>query len=79
MTEINFQPIFDYIDEKVDPLEVKVTSLQTSFNNLQTTMDKLVKKDKNLDEEKIIANYRVTRLEQWAKPVGEKTQISFEV
>ncbi len=82
MTEINFQPVFDYIDAletKIDPLVERIDDLGHKFDNLQSAVDKSLTDLRNINEEKVITAYRTKRLEEWAKPVGEKVEVPFEV
>ena len=75
MSEINFQPIFDYIDtalkEQSFQLGSRIDAVQTQVANLATQVQ-------TLTQEVRVSNYRLDRLEDWAPKVGDKTSIPFE-
>jgi uncharacterized coiled-coil DUF342 family protein len=69
MSDINFQPIFDYIDESSaklkEDLRIDLTDVKTSIANLSAQV-------KKYHEEMLVSGHRIDRLEEWAKTVGEK-------
>ncbi len=77
MSTINFQPIFDYIDESHDRLKQELKSeIKTEFHQelggLKTAIANIAAQlQTNLAEQKV-AGHRLNRLEDWAGPVGEK-------
>lgn len=48
------------------------------FSKLQGSMDKIVKMFSDNSQEVKVFGHRVDRLENWAKPAGEKIGLKFE-
>ncbi len=77
MTEINFQPVFDYLENEFKP-ELKKelrAEIREEFSGPITSIANLAGEIKSLREDMKISNHRVTRLEEWAIPVGKKVDI----
>ncbi len=80
MTDINFQPIFDYIDQNNIVLEESImTKVRTELREMKASIANLVTEVKIIKDELIISNHRHLRMEHWAKPVGDKVNIPFEL
>ena len=73
--KINFQPIFDYIDEKVDPLAEDIKALNLRVDTLQTSIDGLAKMVRDFRDEHIVMHRRLEVLERWAQKVSQKTGV----
>lgn len=79
MQEINFQPVFDYIDQNsvvlkeeiLSAVDLRLVEIRTDIANLSGQM-------KDFREEMLISSHRTDRLEAWAKRVGKKVDIPIE-
>jgi|GEM_PF-2766411 len=78
MADINFQPIFNYIDQAVIPIKEEIAELRADMRLVKTTVVNMAGDIKTLKEEMMGANYRIKRLEDWAGPVGRKVDIPIE-
>lgn len=79
MADINFQPIFDYIDQNNQVLKEEImVEVRSELRGMKTNITNLVTEVKNIKDQLIISNHRTTRLEDWAKPVGDKVGIPIE-
>jgi archaellum component FlaC len=77
--EINFQPIFDYIDEKHSEITERFDRLENRVDKLQESVDSLAKIVKDFRDEHIILHRRLETLEAWAKQVAKQTGIPLPV
>ncbi len=75
MNEINFQPIFDYID---NALKEQSLVLRDEIRVVQTQVANLAHTVGEMRQELQVSSYRHDRLEAWAPKVGKKTGIPFE-
>lgn len=91
MTEINFQPVFDYINKTFDQvLEVKLrfefekfrkeilTEVRAELREMKDQIANMVSEQKRFNDELQVSRNRVGRLEGWAEPVGRKLNIPFQ-
>jgi hypothetical protein len=85
MPKHKFQPIFDYIDDKIDHLKgelreefVTKDEFRTTLHPLQKTMDKILKELVDWRIENKTANYRLTRAEGWIGQAAIKIDLPFE-
>ena len=62
MTDVNFQPIFDYIDEKHSEVVTKLDELQGTVHQLQASVDGLAKLVKDFRDEHIVIHHRLELL-----------------
>lgn len=78
MADINFQPIFDYIDQNNHTLKEEiVVAVRAELREIKTTIANMATDIRTLKEEMFVANHRIRRLEGWAQPVGAKIDIPF--
>ncbi len=79
MNAINFQPIFDYLDNhfKITLKEEIMSEVRAEFREVKTTLANLAADVKKHNEEFAVTNYRMNRMEDWAKPAGDKIGIPF--
>ena len=75
MSDVNFKPLFKYLDEKFGQLGADITEVKESNNQILTSVDGLTKMVKTFQEEHIIMRKRLEVLETWAKKVSEKVGI----
>lgn len=78
--EINFQPIFDYIDESAKNLEERLVkkienTIQFEVRDVKASIANLSFQVKKYHEEMLGTGHRIDRLEDWAKIVGEKVGV----
>lgn len=80
MTQINFQPIFDYIDQNNQVLKEEImVEVRAELRGINTRIDNLTGQVKKFNDEMLISGHRLDRLEHWAKPVGDKLNIPIEL
>ena len=75
MDEINWKPLFNYLDEMKAELKADIAVVDDKVTNLTTTVDNLAKMVKDFQEEHIIMRKRLEVLEAWAKKVSDKVGI----
>ena len=80
MAEINFQPVFDYFDQKeVNILDAVKIMIQEEVRPLRTDVANLAGQVQDFHDEMAVMGFRTTRLEEWATPVGKKVKIPLEL
>jgi predicted RNase H-like nuclease (RuvC/YqgF family) len=80
MENINFQPVFDYIDDKVDELKSELTEELASkkdIQGLQTSIDNLAKQTLDNSKKVTLLDFKANRLEGWVMQAAEKTEIPY--
>lgn len=75
MTDVNFKPLFEYLDDKFGKLEADIAEVKKSNAQILTNVDGLAKMVKTFQDEHIIIRKRLETLEAWAKKVSEKVGI----
>ena len=75
MDNINWKPLFNYLDDMKAELKADIAVVDDKVTNLTTTVDNLAKMVKDFQEEHIIMRKRLEVLETWAKKVSEKVGI----
>ncbi len=71
MDNINFQPIFDYIDNKIRELKEELPS-KTDFQNLQNAVVDLAHRFDKVDQKSTVNDYRLNRVENWGLKLLKK-------
>ncbi len=72
MADMNFQPIFDYIDQNSQKLKQDIMiEVRGELSGMKISLANLSADVKGLREEMAVANHRVKRFEDWAEPVGK--------
>jgi hypothetical protein len=80
MPDTNFQPIFDYIDQNNQVLEENImVKVRAELRDMKSNIANLVTDVKSIKDELLVSNHRTTRLEHWAKPVGDKVGIPIDL
>ena len=78
---MNYQPIFDYIDKSLKIIKQEIIAeitteiraeFQPQFDILIRGFDTLSRETKEFRQEQIVSGHRIDRLEDWAKPAGDK-------
>lgn len=81
MTDINFQPIFDYLDNQFK--QSLMTEIRDEFNGkfnvVQISIDAVLKEVVAMRQEWATMHHRFNRLEDWAKPAGNKIELPFNM
>lgn len=80
MDQINFQPIFSYIDEankqlKEDLKEEIMTEVRAELKDVKTAVANLSHQVQKYHEEMLVSGHRLDRLEDWAVQVGQKVGV----
>jgi len=76
--DINFKPLFDYMDEQFAGVNGRLDDLQTGQRILQTSVDSFAKSYKDNGDEILVINRRVSNHETWIKQVGSKIGLEFK-
>lgn len=80
MTETNFKPIFDYIDQKeTSILEAVRIIVRSELGDINTNVANLAGQVKDFHDEMAIMGFRTNRLEKWAVPVGKKVGLPLDL
>lgn len=77
MAPINFQPIFDYIDQSINPLKEEIAELRDDVRLIKSTVAQILTDMKDYETDMLAGNYRTKRLENWAEPAGKKIDLPF--
>ncbi len=80
MSDVNFQPIFDYIDEsnkklKEELKEEILTEVRSEFGDIKTAVANLSGQVKKYHEEMLVSGHRLDCLKEWAQIVGGKVGV----
>lgn len=80
MSDTNFQPIFDYIDQsnqrqKEELQEFVVSQVSAELSDIKTAIANLSGQVKKYHEEMLVSGHRLDRLEDWAVQVGQKVGV----
>ena len=76
MTDINWKPLFTYLDDMKAELKADIATVDEKVERVITSVDGLAKMVKDFQEEHIIMRKRLEVLETWAKKVSEKVGIA---
>lgn len=75
MSDTNFQPIFDYIDQAISPLKDDIATIKVDLADVKTSVANLSAQVKKYHEEMLVSGHRIDRLEEWATQVGNKVGV----
>jgi hypothetical protein len=76
--DINFKPLFDYLDEQFADVNGRLDNLQTGQRILQTSVDSFAKSYKDNTEEIQVINHRVGNQEAWIKQDAPKIGLEYK-
>ncbi len=83
MSEVTLEAIAGVVekvvDDKLQPIKEILDDHTETLERHTTILDQLLTKKKTKDDEETVAIFRFSRLENWAKKVGEKLRIKFEL
>lgn len=78
MQNINFQPVFDYIDHSKEELKEEIlTEFNGKLSNINTSIANLATEVRDLKEEVSISNHRLDRAENWIDTAAKKIRVPF--
>ncbi len=73
---MDFQPIFDYIDESRKGIKKDILSeIKEEFAEVKTSLANLSSQVKKYHEEMLVSGHRIDRLESWSAEVGKKVGV----
>ena len=76
MSDVNFQPVFDYIDQAKNEIKEDIlTEVKAELGDVKTSIANLSSQVQKYHEEMLVSGHRIDRLEDWAKVVGEKVGV----
>ncbi len=78
MDQINFQPLFEYLDEKFGAVDERFDHVEERLENLETSADNVSKEMKETREELRVSNHRHDKTEDWVTRVAPGVGIPFE-
>ncbi len=78
MQDVNFQPVFDYIDQTKQELFDKLASKE-DLNMLKNSVDAYAKQSKDMYQEVTVLVAKVSRMENWIKQASTKLGIEYQV
>lgn len=82
MIEINYKPIFDYIDKSSQELEERLKQdlvSKTDLKHLQDTVDGIATNFKNNDEKVAITEEKTERIEHWVISAAKRIDVPYKV
>lgn len=82
MENTNFKPIFDYIDQKVDNLEIKLKTELASKQDIQrilNAIDSFAGQSKLREQEQIVLKAKTERIEHWVTDASKKFNVPYSV
>lgn len=78
MADINFQPLFEYLDAKFGEQDKQFTEIKASLNVLQTSVDSFAKTAKDTDEDDKATVHRLEEVEGWVGKAAVKVGVPFK-
>lgn len=87
MTKVTLEAIENLLDLKLEEklekkldekLDQKLKPIHETLNQHSVLLDTIARSVKNLEEEMVVSNSRVDRLENWGVKVGNKVNIKLE-
>ena len=86
MENINFKPIFDYIDEAKKEIIEEITENVTrdmatkkSVDTLQRSVDAFAGESKKKGQEEIVLKAKTERIEHWVIDASKKIDLPYQV
>ena len=80
MSDTNFQPIFDYIDQSMEDLKIDLDAKFASKADIERILkaiDAFAKRDKNNETEILVAGNRIHSLEKWTIEAAPKIGVPY--
>ncbi len=76
MSEINFKPIFDYIDDKIDGLKEEMATKK----DIERVLDAVAafgNQTKGNEDKSIVLEEKTGRIEKWVIQAAEKVEVPY--
>ena len=77
MTDINFQPLFEYIDGKIDSLKEDQPS-KADIVKLQNSVDTLANRFDRIEQGSVVLNSKVKHVEDWVIQAAEENKVPYQ-
>ena len=77
MSETNFKPVFDYIDQAKQEILEEVPS-KAQIEKLQSSVDGLAKWAKDNEDDILVLEKKTERLEHWTIEASEKIKVPYK-
>lgn len=81
MENINFQPVFDYIDEAEKRIKTEIMEKVASkkdIEDLQNHIDFLAKQTKDAGDKAAVADAKANKVERWVIQAAEKVNLPYQ-
>jgi len=78
MSEITLEGVAKVIKSELEPINDRLSALEESSLNHTKALDSIGKDVKALLAAKVVSEYRLERIEHWAKKAGEKIGVELE-
>lgn len=80
MSEVTLKAIEELMDNMLDKkLDEKLEPIQLTLNSHTKSLETLVSERNIKDENKLVSEHRLDRLEEWGKQVGDKVRIQLDL
>ena len=76
MSDTNFQPIFDYVDEKIDGLRAEMAT-KADIQTVLNAIDAFAKDSNNVKQEVVIAQAKTQQIEHWVIKASKKVEVPY--
>lgn len=77
MSDIQLQPLFDYLDERFNEQDERFIKLEQKVDTLQTSVDNLSRQVLSFQQEMAIMTMRVSRMDAWIQAASQKIGIPY--
>ena len=79
MSNITLEGISELLKLELDPIKKTQAEHTKTLRTLGGAVDELLTEKRKRDENKIVRDYRVSNLEEWAVKAAKKLNLKFEV
>ncbi len=80
MSEVTLKAIEELMDNMLDKkFDEKLRPIQLTLNSHTKSLETLISERNIKDENKLVSEHRLDRLEEWEKQVGDKVQIQLDL
>lgn len=79
MNKINFEPVIEYIDTKIDEFELRLKAdIVKKFDQVLFAIDTFAKNNKNNEADIKVLSHKTERIEHWVIKSAKKTKIAYK-
>ncbi len=78
MTEINFDSLIEYLDERFSFIDERFDRVENRMDSIETTIANFAGEFRDFRDEFTILVHRTDRMENWAEPAGNKLGLPFK-